>query len=300
MLLAPLGSRAAAQASAERCVAAHAQAQVEQRRGALLAAREQLLICGQKGCPKPIATDCGGWLAEAEESVPSVVFAVVDDLGHDLVDVQVTANGVLMTSKADGRALPLDPGLYQLRFQAEGYLPGQQSITVRQSEKNRIVRMQLRRGAAARHKPLVTLDAASLYDPYDSAPPPSTAERSKAIPVTSYALGGVAVVGLGMFTYFGLSELSDVKEKERLDVLNARRKELGQQEQPCGSLCDRGTRDFILTYVGLGVAVAGAAGAVLAYVLSEPKPTEHASGLRLGAAPLASRRGALLQLSGAF
>jgi hypothetical protein len=299
MTLAPAWSRAAAQADQNRCVAAHAQAQMEQRSGALLAAREQLLICAQKGCPKPIAADCTGWLAEDEQSLPSVVFAVSDDQGRDLVDVRVTANGAQVADKIDGRALPIDPGLYQLRFEAEGYEPGEQAVTVRQAEKNRIVRMQLQHGAA--HKPLVTMDAASLYTADDSSrPAATTSSASKTIPVTSYVLGGVAVVGLGMFTYFGLTELSDVKEKERLDAANALRRDKMEPEEPCGSLCDRGKRDFVLTYVGLGVAVAGAAGAVLAYVLSEPQPAERADRLHLDLAALPQRRAALLQLRGAF
>ena len=142
-------------------------------------------------------------------------------------------------------------------------------------------------------KPLVRLDAESL----SSEPRVS---RSKPIPVASYVFGGAAVVGLGMFTYFGLSELSDLKEKERLDEANARARDSGQPEQACGSLCERGRRDFVLTYVGLGVAVAGVTGAVLAYVLSEPEPNARSAGLRLELTPLAAGSGGLARLSGAF
>jgi len=266
---------------------------VLQRRGALVAAREQLLLCAQKGCPKPIAADCSGWLSEVEQSLSSVVFAVSDDEGVDLVNVHVTANGAAIADKADGRALPLDPGLYVLRFEAPGHSPGEQSITVRQSEKNRIVRMQLRRTPAV-PKPQVTMNAESLYasEPADSG--------GKSIPVASYVFGGVAVVGLGMFTYFGLSELSAVKEKEKLDATNVMREQNGQPPLDCGDLCEQGQRDFILAYVGLGVAVTGATGAVLAYVLSDPEPPARGASTQLRVLPLASQRGALLQVQGTF
>jgi hypothetical protein len=108
------------------------------------------------------------------------------------------------------------------------------------------------------------------------------------------------VVGVGMFTYFGLSELSAVKEKERLDASNAQRERLGQKLEECAALCERGRRDFILTYVGLGVAVAGAAGAVIAYVVSDPEPAQRSARLRLGVTPLTTQRGAVLSVSGAF
>ena len=297
--IAPVARAAAQAVDQSSCVAAHAEAQVQQRRGALLAAREQLLFCAQKGCPKPILADCAGWLSEVEQSLSSVVFAISDEQGHDLTDVHVTANGNSLASKTDGRALPIDPGIYQLRFEANGFIASEQSISVRQSEKNRIVRVQMRRDLASVQKPVMVLDETSLKRP-------SHAERDaprghKPIPVASYIFGGVAVVGVGMFTYFGLSELSEVKEKEALDVSNAERERQGLPIEECAELCERGRRDFILTYVGLGVAVAGAAGAVIAYVVSDPQPAEPSSGrLRLGVTPLAAQRGAVLSVSGAF
>jgi hypothetical protein len=210
----------------------------------------------------------------------------------------VTANGSNLADKTDGRALPIDPGIYQLRFEAPGFVPIEQSISVRQSEKNRIVRVHLQRDPASVRKPVVVLDAASLGDAND--PQRDQAPRHKPIPAASYILGGVTVVGLGVFTYFGLSELSEVKEKERFDAANAQRVQNGTAAPECGSLCDRGRRDFILTYVGLGVAVASAAGAIIAYAVSDPGPVQSAAQLRFSVAPVAASRGALVQLTGAF
>ena len=114
---------ARAEAPADRCVTAHAEAQRLRLGGKLLDARAQLLTCAQSECPGLVASDCGVWLAEVDSSLSSVVFAVEGGDGHDLVEVRVFANGRLLTERTDGRAVAVDPGRYVFRFETAGYMP---------------------------------------------------------------------------------------------------------------------------------------------------------------------------------
>src|SRR5262249_25966917 len=109
-----------AQAQPNECVSAHADAQLLRMQGSLLAAHEKLLICAQSECPKPVANDCANWLDEVDDSISSVVFAVSNEQDEDVIDVRVRSGDKLITERADGHALPIDPGTYTLRFEAPG------------------------------------------------------------------------------------------------------------------------------------------------------------------------------------
>lgn len=150
-------------------------------RGRYTAARESLLRCTQMRCPPLIAKDCIAMLGEVDASLPSVVFAVSDGRGADLVDVRVSANGQLLAERLAGRAVTLDPGVYTLRFEAEGYATAEQVVTVLEGEKQRLIRAQLVSGEAA--GPRASRTRA-----------PRSAER---LALTSYVLGGSALAALG-------------------------------------------------------------------------------------------------------
>jgi hypothetical protein len=256
VLLVGASAQAHAQPSAvEVCVSQHVEAQRARLRGELLRAREQLLMCAQSGCPALVANDCTTWLTEVEASVPTIVLAVADAEGRDVRDVKVVANGRPLAEHLDGKAIALDPGSYELTFEAEGHTPLGTQLTIHQAEKNRIVRVQLARAPAA-----------------DGA--------NRGIPVLSYVLGGVAVVGLGTFAYFGLRGAS----------------EHGDAEESCAPECPRAKVDAIerhygIADVGLGVGIASAAAAVIVYFVSQPSG-HAASEARLQLRP--SRGGASL------
>jgi hypothetical protein len=244
LLVSSLAVAASAHAQADECVAAHADAQLQRMHGALVAARQRLLRCAQTECPKPVADDCASWLGQIEDSLSSVVFAVSDDKGNDLVDVRVTADGKPIADKADGRALTIDPGSYRLRFEAAGYQPSTLAVSIRQSEKNRIVRAHMQ----------------PVPPPMAAAPAPAFAKAEPSgqpIPIASYVLAGTSMVGLGAFALFGLQGLSKEHAVERLPPTQA-----------CASLCSDGRRDYVLADIGLGVAIASAAGALAVWLLN--------------------------------
>jgi hypothetical protein len=239
------------------CLAAHADAQMLRRKGSLLAAHEKLMVCAQEGCPGPVANDCATWLGEVEASLSSVVFAVSDASGQDVIDTHVYANGQLISERADGRAIAIDPGTYTFRFEAPPRAAIEETVSIRQSEKNRIVRVEFP-APAPEARGQMTLPAST------QAPEPP---RSRGIPTGTWVLGGVALAGTAAFVTFavlGHDKYNDAK-KCRTD---ARCKNLDE-------LIDTGKRDYVVANIALGVGVASAAAALIVYLVdssSAPKP----------------------------
>src|ERR1700722_15398926 len=102
------------------CFDAASKGQSLRDQGKLVEAREQFRRCAAQGCPTMVLQDCGGWLADVEKNVPTVVVTAKDGSGNDLVDVQVTVDGQPLLSKLTGEALPIDPGLHTFHFSTSG------------------------------------------------------------------------------------------------------------------------------------------------------------------------------------
>lgn len=271
LTLLTLASSARAQPSAQvkACVAAHTEAQRLRMAGRLLAAREQLLACAQRECPELVANDCALWLPELDADLPSVVLAVADSEGRDLLEVRVFANDRLLTEHTEGHAVALDPGSYRFRFEADGYRSLTLTASVRQAEKNRIVRAKLEPDLAP------SAAARSGRAPDGQQGSDDTADAS--VPVASYVLGGVALASFGAFAYFA------VTGKDEYDRLS----------DSCGRACteadvEDGKRAYVLADVALGVGVASAAAAVIVFFAAGEgaSPDDRAqAGLQLGVGP---------------
>lgn len=247
-LVCALTSRAAA--DAEQCLKAHEAAQEHRLRGHYVEARAELLVCVQGDCPRLVSRDCASWLGEVEASLPTVVFAVDDSKGGNLIDVRITKDGKLLTDKADGRALPLDPGVSKLRFEADGYAPSEQTLSIRESEKGRLVRIALEplpEGSGQRV-------ASTSRDNFPGTP---ADVRKRRLLRTTYALAGVSTVSLAMGVIYG------VAGKRRYDNL----------DESCGRDCsqrsiDDGKLRYVIADVAFGVAGAAAVGAVTSYLFA--------------------------------
>jgi hypothetical protein len=185
---AAVGEPPHARADREACIAAHEEAQLMRLRGRYTAARESLLRCAQTRCPALISNDCITWLAEVDASLPSVVFAVSDGAGRDLVDVRVYANGQLLAEHLDGRAQPLDPGVYTMRFEAPDQAPTEQVVTILEAQKQRLIRVQLAPSASSE---------TAAAPPASSGAAPAPEQRRVMIPLSTYLLGGGALATLG-------------------------------------------------------------------------------------------------------
>lgn len=258
-------------ATVDACAEASEKGQERRDLGKLIDARASFVACAADACPDVIRRDCAEWLADVDKKIPSIVVRARDSEGRDQADVRVFADGKEVAPSLDGRAISLDPGPRSLRFERAGAEAVQESILLREGEKSRLVDIVIS-GGERRGAP----DAPRL---------PSGAPFS--IPVGSWVLGGVAVLGGAGFTYFGLRAKNDVD----------------QMRSTCAPRCDparvdAARRDVIIANVALGAGVAAlGAAVVLAFVGGPPRAAPPAltaasarsvPQLHINAAPLPS------------
>jgi hypothetical protein len=131
--------------------------------------------------------------------------------------------------------------------------------------------------AAAEHKP-VAIDAAESIPP--PAPPPapvatvSSGSPSSLRPV-AYLTGGIAIVGVGLFTVFGLEANGAYSELK--SACNSGPCPPGHEAQ-----ISHGRSEQTLANVGLVVGLVGAAATVTLWVLSTPKSSPASARVDVG------------------
>src|SRR5262249_37200287 len=145
--------------------------------GKLRDARERFVLCARADCPSVVREDCETSLAQVDAKQPTVVVVARDATGHDLWDVRVYLDGLRLLDRLDGRSVPVDPGAHTFRYVADGYGAVEESVVVREGERQRVLQVQL-----------------------------ALAQES-ARPVPAFALAGIAAVALGVGAYFGVRAL---------------------------------------------------------------------------------------------
>ncbi|WP_437330727.1 hypothetical protein [Sorangium sp. So ce381] len=190
------GARTDAAPDKQACAAAYERAQGLRRDGRLIEARDALVACSQPTCPAAAVADCGPWLAEVEQSLPSVVVAARDAHGRERLDVRVLVDGRPLAAALDGKALPVDPGPHTFRFEPATGPAVEERVLIREGEKNR---------------PLtVILGAASTGAPPSPRPlaPGAAPPAEPSVPGLVWASGAVGVAGLAVFAVAGALSLS--------------------------------------------------------------------------------------------
>lgn len=199
LLTAAAASQRTAAAADERadekqaCASAAEEAEQLRIDARLMAARERLLRCSRPACPAAVRSDCAEWMTEVVAAIPTVVLAVRDARGQDVLGARASVDGVPIAQGLDGKALEVDPGVHTFRFEAGGAAV-EQVVLVREGEKSRTITATLDQG------PMATTAPAS------SAPSPPASPRAS--PWT-WAFGGIGVVALGIGTYLELSVNAD-------------------------------------------------------------------------------------------
>jgi hypothetical protein len=158
--------------------------------------------------------DCTGWLEDARRQTPSIVVVARDTAGRDVVDAQVTVDGVVRQPQLDGSAIELDPGQHlvhvSLGESARSQMPAaeaqEQRILLASAEKNRTINVTFARPLAP--PPVAPIPA--------TPPPPATVPaptrehaRGRGLPAGSYLLGGLGLAAFGVFGTFGILGLTD-------------------------------------------------------------------------------------------
>ena len=164
--------------------------------GHLRDAREKFLTCSAPACPQIVQKDCSTWASEVLAAMPSIVIDAKDANGGDLAEVTVYFDDKLVTSRIDGKAIPIDPGPHKLRFERKGYEPVTQDIIAKEGVRSRVVTVGFTRLAGIDHGP-----KSAPPPPPPSPPPPSPAPpdktsggASKIPPIVVMSLGAVPLV----------------------------------------------------------------------------------------------------------
>jgi hypothetical protein len=197
------GHRVVAQPAASdptaACIDAHVAAQREQRAGRLLLAREQALVCSQSGCPEVLVAECTEIRAKLDGATPSVVFAVKDERGADVVMARVFDGDRLLVERLDGKAVEVDPGEHRFRVELEGEPPRIETVLLREGERLRRVTFGSTEGSTLGGGTRPTANG-------------STLGTSPAF----WILGAAGVAGLGLFAGLGGAGLAQRGELEEL------------------------------------------------------------------------------------
>jgi hypothetical protein len=268
----------AATADVAACVQAHASGQREAKAGHLQAAAESFASCvSEDGCPDTIRSECAEFYKGIERSLPTLIFAVVDERGGDLTKVRVSADERVLTEALDGRPIALDPGQHHFKFELAPGEVLESDVLVHQGEKNRIVSVHVQPSASPESEAPVATAA------------PSAGRQQ--LPPSFWIASGVGAAALVSFAAFAL-------------VGHGKQTTLND----CSPSCSANLRpdyhamhrDYLIADISLGVAVASAGVGTWLFFRSTrgAAAEQHAaagfSGVRV--TPLVSTRGAGLVL----
>ena len=249
--------------TAAQCSASYESAQLLRQTGKLIAAREAAASCARSSCPDVVRQDCSTWAGEIEKQIPSVIVIARDAATGDERGAKVIVDGAERPEAATGRAFELDPGTHAVRIERAGDQLLEQTITVVQGERDRVLRFVLR--AAASTVPAVSVESTGAHG------------RDHASYLPAAIVGGAAVLVLGTSAWLGLSG----------------RSELSGLRGSCAPSCaddqvDPVRRRLIASDVLLGVGILAAAASL--YLVVRPPSSGSEPAAHLGLAP--SRDGA--------
>ncbi len=108
----------------------------QKREGHLREALESLDECARAGCAS-LSGVCTLKHAQIVAQMPSVVPMVTDDSGAAVLDVEVKADGQVLCSHLDGRAVPIEPGGHEFTFSAGGEVFATQEVLIGEGQRNR-------------------------------------------------------------------------------------------------------------------------------------------------------------------
>jgi hypothetical protein len=252
-----------------------------------------------------VRRDCSAWLEDIADAMPSVVIEARDEAGNALLDVSVFSGDQLLATHLDGKALPLDPGAHDLRFEYKGQIQTLRVVALEgQAYRHVAVRFEQQPAshpaAASSAGPASSLRASALAVALPAPPPPSSLptsanlasapaplparsslavptdlpppDRARPMPLETQIFGGV---GLASLTAFGVLATGAYLEEKDL-------------RQSCARACDPRAIDsmhdrYLLGDVALAFGVSSliAAGALWLFLPDKPASEREPLGLGL-------------------
>lgn len=238
-----------------RCVYYHLEAQRERRAKKLIEAKTAMRECAMSECPTMVQQDCLQWIQSIDEQTPSVVFSIEAD-GKPVTGAKITIDG--RDAEASASAIPLNPGPHTYVVSNPPYEPQTGSLNVLEGQRYRVLNVRFEQA-----RPAATPEA--------PARPLVKMETLRPVPVGTWVLLGVGVVGAGAFAGMGLMGKS--QENELKDV--------------CSPNCtDHDTKSMRSLYLGADIAAGvGAAALISAGILYLTRPSYERE-VAVGVAPV--------------
>lgn len=221
------GARAQSRADTEACLEAHVAGQRLVKENKLKDAAGELERCASDRCPKVVRRDCGKMLEEAKAKIPSVQLDVSDHRGMPVTDATIVIDGTA-TELSSGETVELNPGKHWARVIGKDGRSVEVTFDLEEGDKD--VRVK-----------------AVLPAPAPKEAPRRPEDEEAPIPTATWVGGGIAVVGLVVFSVFALSG-------------NSKQSDLDACKPACDdrSVYDDMQRDYLIADVSLAVSVVAA------------------------------------------
>jgi len=207
-----LASAAARGDDKTECIEASQKGQTARDAHKLIEAREQFRVCARQQCPAVVQKDCASWLDGVERSLPTVVVRARDGAGADLVDVPVTVDGALLTTRLDGQAIPMNPGSHAFHFELADGTSADLRVLVTEGAQNQIVAVVLARAAPLPAPPAPPPPVITTV-----VPPPGGGSSSWR--TVGWVVGAAGVVGLAVGAVSGVMAMNDKNSANCADKL---------------------------------------------------------------------------------
>lgn len=291
---AALGVASNARADAIACTDLHASAQRETQAGHLKAASMQFRSCASdETCPQAVRSDCTERYEAVERLIPTVIFSVVDETGMDVTNVKVFSGQESLVEALDGRAIRVDPGKHQFRFDLPWGDAQTLDVIVREGEKGRLVNLTTDDPTKANGAPVGPAPTPASTVPLDS--PPADVAPASRTPAGFWIAAGVGVAATASFTTFALMGRS--KHSDLADCSPSC--EPGRQDD-----YDAMKRNYLIADISAGAAVVSFGVAAIVFFTSGSSSSESLQATspsrapRFTIVPSERARGATLLLSG--
>jgi hypothetical protein len=284
------------------CAASYEKAQELRQASKLRRAKEALASCAKAACGEFVQRECTRWLGQVDGEMPSIVPLAKDAAGLPVLDVQVSMDGEQLTSRLDGRAIQVDPGMHDFSFRTASGAVVERRLAIAQGERNRVIGVDVPSPGStvapaasaradakpkdARTEPTAAVRPQIKVPPAEPPPAPASKSSSSVVP---YLIGGVGVLGLGGYgLFYGLAK------SENNAVLT-------QCWPSCAeSRLDRIRNLYLAADVSLGVGVAALGTATYLFLQSGSDREKTPSSTAYVVDVVPSRSGAFASVSGVF
>jgi hypothetical protein len=186
----------------QECARAYENSQEHRGAGAISAARLELERCRRDDCPAFIRSDCSRWSKEVAAQQPSVIF-IAKRGRQELTDVRVSAGDRVLIEHLADRAVELDPGEYDFRFETgDGEIAFLHTL-IQAGNKDRLVQVEFAPSAPAPSSAAQPAGSGEATARSEPAGQRSAAAPAAGPPVLPWVLLAVGAASLG--TGAGLS-----------------------------------------------------------------------------------------------